>query len=146
MEKFPSDAIGHICWRYCFECTSFRPPRAHHCSKCKACVLRMDHHCPWVGNCVGHKNHKFFILFLLNALSGCIVVFTNMLYTSITTGFSQFIKNRHYLMVMIFSAFTILSLQLLFRYHVKNLLNNSSTLEEHSLAGGNPFSRRKKVY
>lgn len=45
-------------------CNNYRPPRTHHCSKCKRCVTRMDHHCIWIGRCVGEGNIKNFNLFL----------------------------------------------------------------------------------
>lgn len=32
--------------RICRRCKSFKPDRAHHCSICKRCILKMDHHCP----------------------------------------------------------------------------------------------------
>ncbi|GBG65899.1 hypothetical protein CBR_g54190 [Chara braunii] len=56
---------GHERVRYCRKCCAYKPPRCHHCSVCGRCVLKMDHHCIWVANCVGACNYKFFLLFLV---------------------------------------------------------------------------------
>ncbi|KAF4709097.1 Palmitoyltransferase zdhhc15, partial [Perkinsus olseni] len=58
----------------CRKCNRYKPPRAHHCSVCKVCVLKMDHHCPWLNNCVGHRNYKYFYLFLLYLELCCLFV------------------------------------------------------------------------
>lgn len=52
--------------RYCEVCHVDKPPRAHHCSSCDLCVLKMDHHCPWFAVCIGAQNHKQFIQFLIS--------------------------------------------------------------------------------
>ena len=43
----------------------YKPDRSHFCSNMQRNVLRMDHYCPWMGNCIGFANYKYFLLFLL---------------------------------------------------------------------------------
>jgi hypothetical protein len=50
--------------RWCRRSGVVKPPRAHYCSTCDRLVLKMDHHCPWVANCVGYANYKAFCLLL----------------------------------------------------------------------------------
>ncbi|KAJ5690605.1 Zinc finger DHHC-type palmitoyltransferase [Penicillium macrosclerotiorum] len=61
--------------RYCKKCQCPKPDRAHHCSTCKRCVLKMDHHCPWLATCVGLYNYKAFLLFLIYTSLFCWVCF-----------------------------------------------------------------------
>lgn len=51
------------------------------------CVLKMDHHCPWINTCVGHYNHGHFTAFLASAVGGCCVS-TVILISWVTTVLS----------------------------------------------------------
>ncbi|KAF7314703.1 Palmitoyltransferase [Mycena kentingensis (nom. inval.)] len=67
--------------RWCRKCWGPKPERAHHCSICGRCVLKMDHHCPWMGaKCIGHRTYPAFLHFLL-----CITLVS--MYIAIVCGF-----------------------------------------------------------
>ncbi len=35
-----------------------------HCQICNRCVENFDHHCPFINNCLGSRNHKYFLVFV----------------------------------------------------------------------------------
>lgn len=72
-----------------FLCQSYKAPRSHHCRRCARCVMKMDHHCPWINTCVGHFNHGHFVSFLASAVSGCALA-TVSLSLSLYYGLNRF--------------------------------------------------------
>mmetsp|Transcript_14020 Transcript_14020/g.31765 ORF Transcript_14020/g.31765 Transcript_14020/m.31765 type:complete len:344 (+) Transcript_14020:63-1094(+) len=58
---------GSTAPRFCKWCLKYKPDRCHHCRICCLCILKMDHHCPMVYNCIGFCNHKYFFLLLVYA-------------------------------------------------------------------------------
>lgn len=74
--KYRSKTVGsleQVAWvNTCSECDQVKPVRTRHCSVCNRCVFQLDHHSPWINNCVGLDNHRFYLLFLLYTMLGII--------------------------------------------------------------------------
>ncbi|KHN71911.1 Uncharacterized protein Tcan_18686 [Toxocara canis] len=119
--------------RYCHKCNCVKPDRSHHCSVCGQCVLKFDHHCPWVNTCVNYCNYKFFVLFLGYGLALCLFgFFTDVQYfiafwkneLKFNEGFGRF----HILFLFFVSGMFAVSLSCLFFYHLYLTSRNQSTI------------------
>ena len=56
----PVDVYTPTAHAMCSRCQSYKPKGAHHCRICDRCISGMDHHCPWMNNCVGTGNMSKF--------------------------------------------------------------------------------------
>lgn len=130
--------------KLCRTCMIYRPPRTSHCVLCNACVEKFDHHCPWLGNCVGKRNYKYFLLFItsLTVLSWIIfaqtiIVFARQDRTGVSLGFSIFL--------CIYSTLGGLFVLALLVYHLFLSSNNTTTNEyckkNWDVRSGNPYKK-----
>ncbi|XP_023251730.1 palmitoyltransferase ZDHHC2 isoform X1 [Seriola lalandi dorsalis] len=118
--------------RFCDRCQLLKPDRCHHCSVCDKCILKMDHHCPWVNNCVGFSNYKYFMLFLAYSLLYCLFITATDLQYFIkfwTNGLPDTQAKFHILFLFFSASMFSVSLASLFTYHCWLVCKNRSTLE-----------------
>ena len=138
--------------KICYTCNIARPFRASHCKDCDNCVLRMDHHCPWLGGCVGKRNYIFFYFFLLFLNLNNFFMLAISLYIAIDKVKTLDKKASIILLHCLPSIFTIVYLLAimffttgLFINHTRFIFQNITTKEELKkilpTKIGNPYNR-----
>ena len=143
--------------KWCKTCRIWRPPCASHCSECNVCVERFDHHCPWMGQCIGKRNYRYFLGFVCStsALSVYTIgwsayVFSEVLRVmrarSFVDGFGDAIGRAPSSgALVVFAALVLLCVGPLGCYHCSLICENRTTSEEIKQPYGrdaNPFDRK----
>ncbi|KAJ1955975.1 palmitoyltransferase for Vac8p [Linderina pennispora] len=120
--------------RFCQKCNAPKPDRTHHCSICGICVLKMDHHCPWLNNCVGFHTQKAFLLFICH---GTLYV-SSVFVTTVIYFLHEFVEmdggdevNVNAIVLMILSAVFSLCLVAFAGFHIYLVLSNLTTIESY---------------
>ena len=131
--------------KICLTCNVVKPFRSHHCSDCDNCIIRFDHHCPWIGSCVGKRNYIYFFIFIcvLNLKLIFIAIFCVIHIIYIFKDISEEEKNKNKnwiainliglipsILTIIFIGCTMAFTFGLMIYHIKLIINNITTKEE----------------
>eukprot|EP00668_Euglena_longa_P012308 GGOE01014747.1.p1 GENE.GGOE01014747.1~~GGOE01014747.1.p1 ORF type:complete len:290 (+),score=77.22 GGOE01014747.1:59-928(+) len=132
----------------CQACMVYKPLRAHHCSKCQQCILQYDHHCPWINNCVGLRNKKHFLLFMLYANLNVVFICTTS-YREVITFHSehslQFMGIHDSVNFALVWAFTVVVGFFLIVFclvHCKLVIENRTTVEAYLISPAtNPYDK-----
>jgi len=117
--------------RFCKWCNQYKPDRCHHCRVCRSCILRMDHHCPWIANCVGFRNHKFFLLLVFHAMVNCIFICVTMSETIVAAVNEEMTPLRRFGIVYCITLASLMSILLVpfLLLHISFLVRAQTTIE-----------------
>ncbi|KAH7519848.1 hypothetical protein FEM48_Zijuj08G0080800 [Ziziphus jujuba var. spinosa] len=113
----------------CSYCNVEQPPRAKHCHDCDKCVLQFDHHCVWLGTCIGQGNHCKFWWYICEETALCL--WTGILYiTYLKTNISRaWWKSAIMILLLVILSISLIFLLLLLLFHSYLVLTNQTTFE-----------------
>ncbi|CAK8573125.1 unnamed protein product [Lathyrus sativus] len=116
----------------CDKCFGYKPPRTHHCRVCRKCVLKMDHHCLWINNCVGYWNYKAFFDFIVYATIASVystVLFICCVFQKEWGQIKESSLKFFYVMYGTMVVGLTLTLLSLTGWHIYLILHNMTTIE-----------------
>ncbi|KAK1350747.1 hypothetical protein LUQ84_3411 [Hamiltosporidium tvaerminnensis] len=111
---------------FCIECNIFKNRSISHCNVCDRCVMERDHHCPWIDNCIGAANFKYFIISIYTTTT-CLYFTTESTYRMIYSAFiPSFILPLIFIFTLIFSLAFIIFVALSFYYTMLIFCNTTA--------------------